>query len=265
MAALDRQRELVKGWIDQAERIVGLTGAGISTNSGIPDFRGPEGVWTKNPDAERLSDIRYYVSDPEGRKERWARMVAHADAGRTRPQPNEGHRAFVTLAERGKLHAVLTQNVDGLHVEAGLDPSMVVEVHGNTREVTCLSCGERAPTARALDRVRAGEEDPPCRTCGGILKTAVISFGQSLVEDDLVRAEKAARQCDLMLCVGSKLSVYPIAGVVPVAKHSGARVVIINAEPTAFDGLADAVLQGDISALLPPLVTPPHPLDHRRT
>lgn len=257
MAAPHAQLDVVRGWIDDADRIVGLTGAGISTNSGIPDFRGPEGVWTKNPDAERLSDISYYVNEPERRKQSWARMVARADEGRPRPVPNEGHYAFVRLAERGKLHAVLTQNVDGLHIEAGLDPSTVVEVHGNAREVTCLACGERAPMERALDRVRAGEEDPPCRTCGGILKRATISFGQSLVAADIARAEQAATECDLMLCVGTKLSVYPIAGVVPVAKQHGATIVIVNAEPTAYDDLADAVLNGDISDLLPPLVAGP--------
>ncbi len=252
MASIDT----VRGWIDGAERIVGLTGAGISTNSGIRDYRGPDGVWTKNPEAERLSNIEHYLSDAEGRKRRWARLVANAEAGRPKPVPNEGHYAFVTLAERGKLHAVLTQNVDGLHLDAGLDPSAVVEIHGNSREVNCLSCGERAPVARALDRVRAGEEDPPCRSCGGILKTATISFGQSLVQADLLRAEKAATECDLLLCVGTTLTVYPIAGVVPVAKRNGATVVIVNAEPTAYDDLADAVLRGDISEILPPLVEP---------
>ena len=251
---MDPRLETVRGWIDRAERIVGMTGAGISTASGIRDFRGPDGLWTKNPEAERLADISYYVNEPERRKERWARMVATADAGRPRPQPNEGHYAFVTLAKRGKLHAVVTQNVDGLHIDAGLDPSMVIEMHGNTREVSCLECGERAAIERALDRVRAGEEDPPCRTCGGILKTATISFGQSLVAADIMRAEQVATECDLMLCVGSTLSVFPAAGVVPVAKHYGATIVIVNHEPTAFDDLADAVINADISEVLPHLV-----------
>jgi NAD-dependent deacetylase len=145
--------------------------------------------------------------------------------------------------------------VDGLHQAAGSSPERVIEIHGTMRDVVCLTCGQRAPTERALARVRAGEEDPPCRTCGGILKTATVSFGQPLVDTDLERAQGAARRCDLMLAVGTKLSVWPIAGVVPTAKEAGARVVIVNAEPTEMDQLADAVIRGSISALLPRLIT----------
>src|SRR5262249_24399026 len=145
-------------------------------------------------------------------------------------------------------------NVDGLHVMAGLSPSRVIEIHGTMRDVTCMACGERAPMERALARVRAGEEDPACRSCGGILKSATISFGHALVYDGLVRAERAARGCDLMLAVGSTLSVFPAAGVVPVAKDAGAKVVIVNAEPTQMDDLGDAVLRGSISEILPALV-----------
>src|SRR5881409_4443369 len=169
-------------------------------------------------------------------------------------EPNDGHRALVTLERRGVLDTLITQNVDGLHLKAGSSPERVIEIHGTTREVVCLDCGERAPMERALARVRAGEADPPCRTCGGILKSATISFGQGLVQADLERAGAAARRCDLMLAVGTKLSVYPIAGVVPVAKEAGARVAILNAEPTEMDSLADIVLRGSISALLPRLV-----------
>ena len=152
------------------------------------------------------------------------------------------------------MHALITQNVDGLHQAAGNAPDKVVEIHGTIREVVCLDCGERAPMERALARVRAGEEDPACRSCGGILKSATISFGQALVQEDLLRAELAARACDLLLAVGSTLGVYPIAGVVPVAKRAGARIVIINAEPTEMDDIADAVLRGSISVILPCLV-----------
>src|SRR5437762_1848668 len=172
---------------------------------------------------------------------------ARADAGLI-----ETVRRWIDAAAR--IVALITQNVDGLHLLAGASPERVIEIHGTMREVACLACGERAPTERVLARVRAGEEDPPCRTCGGILKTATISFGQGLVAEDLVRAERAARSCDLMLAVGTKLSVWPIAGVVPVAKEAGARVVILNAEPTEVDELADAVLRGSISELLPRLV-----------
>jgi len=168
-------------------------------------------------------------------------------------EPNDGHRAFVTLEKRGKLDTLITQNIDGLHVKAGSSPSRVIEIHGTMHEVVCLACGERAAMERALARVRAGEDDPPCRTCGGILKSATISFGQGLVQDDLYRAQQAAAHCDLMLAVGTKLSVYPVAGVVPVAKRAGARVVILNAEPTEMDDLADAVLRGSISDILPRL------------
>jgi NAD-dependent deacetylase len=241
----------VRGWIDAAERVVALTGAGISTDSGIPDFRGPQGVWTKNPEAEKQATIQHYVADTDVRKRAWkSRLETFGRA----LQPNAGHLALVALEKRGKLATLITQNVDGLHQAAGSSPGRVVEVHGTTREVVCLACGERAPMERALARVRNGEEDPPCRTCGGILKSATISFGQGLVQEDIARADRAARTCDLMLAIGTKLSVWPVAGVVPVAKEAGARVVILNAEPTEMDARADAVLRGSISEILPRLV-----------
>jgi NAD-dependent deacetylase len=243
--------ETVRKWIDGAERIVVLTGAGISTDSGIPDFRGPNGVWTKNPGAEKTATLSHYMSNPDVRKQAWRNRV---ESPMWDAQPNSGHRAIAELEKSGKVIAVITQNVDGLHLKAGSDPARLIEVHGNTREVVCMQCGEMAPMERALDRVRKGEEDPPCRTCGGILKSATISFGQNLVEDDLIRADAAARNCDLLLAVGSTLGVYPAAGVVPIAKRHGARIVIINAEPTEMDDIADAVLRGAIGELLPPLV-----------
>jgi len=244
-------RRVVRGWIAAAERLVALTGAGISTESGIPDFRGPQGVWTRNPEAEKQSTIQHYVADPDVRRRAWrSRLESPAWTA----QPNAGHRALVELERRGKLDTLITQNIDGLHQAAGSSPARVVEVHGTMREVVCLACGERAPMERALARVRAGEDDPPCRTCGGVLKSATISFGQSLVPEDLRRAELAARRCDLMLAVGTKLSVWPVAGVVPVAKDAGARIVIVNAEPTEMDSLADVVLRGAIGEILPRLV-----------
>jgi NAD-dependent deacetylase len=243
--------ETVKGWIDGAERIVVLTGAGISTDSGIPDFRGPQGVWTKNPEAEKMATLQHYLAEPEVRERAWQTRL---QMGERRVEPNAGHRALVDLERRGKLHALLTQNVDGLHQRAGTSRDLVVEIHGTIQEVMCMSCDERAPMERALARVRAGESDPPCRSCGGILKSATISFGQSLVPEDLARAERVASECDLMLAVGSTLGVYPIAGVVPVARGQGARVVIVNGGPTEMDALADAVLRGSISEILPELV-----------
>ncbi|MCI0545887.1 MAG: NAD-dependent deacetylase [Candidatus Rokubacteria bacterium] len=248
---LEARIALVRGWIDTAARVVALTGAGISTESGIPDFRGPQGVWTKDPAAEKMATLEHYVADPAVRKRAWRSRLA---SPAWRAEPNRGHRALVALERRGKLDTLITQNVDGLHQRAGSAPERVVEIHGTMREVTCLGCGERAPMERALARVRAGEEDPPCRSCGGILKSATISFGQALVPGDLRRAEAAAERCDLMLAVGSTLAVYPVAGVVPVAKQRGARVVILNAEGTAMDELADAVLRGPIGDLLPRIV-----------
>ena len=246
----ERLVTVVRGWIEAAERVVVLTGAGVSTESGIPDFRGPQGVWTRNPEAEKQSTIQHYVADPEVRRRAWrSRLESPAWSA----QPNAGHRALVALERRGKLDTLITQNIDGLHQAAGSSPERVVQVHGTMREVVCLACGQRAPMERALARVQAGEDDPPCRTCGGILKSATISFGQSLVPEDLRRAELAARRCDLMLAVGTKLSVWPVAGVVPVAKDSGARVVIVNAEPTDMDGMADALLRGSIGDILPRL------------
>ena len=243
--------ERIRGWIDAAERVVALTGAGISTDSGIPDFRGPQGVWTRNPGAERMATLQHYMADPEVRRRAWQSRL---ESTAWRAEPNAGHRALVALEGMGKLDTLITQNVDGLHQRAGSSPARVVEIHGTIHVVVCMACGERTPTPSVLDRVRAGEEDPACRGCGGILKTATVSFGQGLVPGDLARAEAAASRCDLMLAVGTKLSVYPVAGVVPLAKQAGARVVIVNAEPTEMDHLADAVLRGPISTLLPRLV-----------
>ncbi len=243
--------EAVRSWIRDARCVVALTGAGISTESGIPDFRGPNGLWTKDPQAEKMATLSHYVSDPEVRKRAWR---ARLGSGTWEAQPNAGHLALAELERRGRLHTLITQNVDGLHQLAGSSPARVVEIHGTMREVTCLECGDRAPMERALERVRAGEEDPDCRRCGGILKSATISFGQGLVEEDLRRAQRAALSCDLMLAVGSTLSVYPVAAVVPLARDAGARVVIVNGEATEMDELADAILRGAIGEILPRLV-----------
>jgi len=243
--------QTVRGWIAAARRIVVLTGAGISTDSGIPDFRGPQGVWTRNPHAEKMATLQHYVADPDVRKRSWQDRLS---SPAWQAKPNAGHLALVELERRGNLDTLVTQNVDGLHLMAGTSPERLIQIHGTMREVTCLACGERAPMERALARVRAGEDDPACRSCGGILKSATISFGQSLVAADLTRAQQAAHRSDLMLAVGTKLSVWPIAGVVPTAKEAGARVVIINAEPTELDSMADAVLRGSISEILPRLV-----------
>jgi NAD-dependent deacetylase len=240
--------DLARTLVAAASRIVALTGAGISTNSGIPDFRGPNGVWTKNPAAEKAATLQHYVADPDVRRAAWQNRL-HSPTWSA--QPNAGHHALVALERTGRLHTLITQNVDGLHQLAGTDPARVVEIHGTMREVMCLECDDRAPMERALERVRNGEEDPPCRSCGGMLKSATISFGQALVTEDLIRAEQAATSCDLLLAVGSTLVVYPVAEVVPIARRHGARLVIVNAEPTAFDDLADVVVRADIGEALP--------------
>jgi len=241
----------VRTWISKAKRVVVLTGAGISTDSGIPDFRGPQGVWTKNPKAEKLSDIRWYVADPEVRRLAWQSRLEHPAWS---AKPNPGHLALVELERRGKLHALITQNIDELHQMAGNSPEKVIEVHGTVRKVACLNCGWRGPMQETLDRVRAGEADPPCRTCGGILKSATISFGQPLVPEVIDRAMQVAREADVFVSAGTSLQVYPIADTVLLARSAGARIVILNAEPTPFDDIADALFRDPISEILPRLL-----------
>lgn len=237
--------------IAAAQRIVVLTGAGISTDSEIPDFRGPQGVWTKNPAAEKMATLQHYVEDSEVRKRAWksrrSSPVWHA-------KPNVGHETLLRLEALEKLDLLITQNIDGLHSAAGSDSARMVEIHGSIRDVVCLSCSFRAPMEHALGRVDAGEEDPSCLDCGGMLKSSTISFGQSLVAEDLQRSEVAAQNCDLILAIGSTLAVYPIASVVPVAKSTGAAVVIVNGSDTEMDHLADVVVRGSISEVLPQIL-----------
>jgi NAD-dependent deacetylase len=241
----------IAGWIRDARRVTVLTGAGISTDSGIPDFRGPSGVWTRNPAAQRMSTLDAYVADPEVRRAAWRNRRDHPA---WHAEPNAAHRAVTHLGTSGRLTAVVTQNIDGLHQRAGTDPDRVIEVHGTLFEVVCLRCGDRTTMASALGRVAAGEEDPACLECGGLLKAATISFGQALVPEVLAAAREAARTCDVLLAVGSSLSVQPVAGCVEVAARAGARVVIVNGSPTPYDGLADAVVRTPIGEVLPELV-----------
>ncbi len=241
----------VRVWVSEAQRVVVLTGAGISTDSGIPDFRGPQGVWTKNPAVARTSNIHDYVADPEVRKWAWQnRLASPAWAAR----PNPGHLALVALERQGRLHTLVTQNIDELHQRAGVSPAKVVELHGTMRKVVCLACGERGAMEPVLERLRGGEDDPHCRTCGGILKSATISFGQDLVAEDLERSRQAAAEADLLLAIGSTLTVSPACWLVPIAYKASARIVIVNAEATPYDDLADAVLRSPISEVLPLIV-----------
>ncbi len=246
----------VGAWVAGAGRIVALTGAGISTDSGIPDFRGPQGVWTRDPQAERTATIQTYVADGEVRRRTW-RSRLESPVWQARPNP--GHLALVELERQGRLHTLITQNTDELHQLAGNDPARIVELHGTMRRVRCLSCGDEGPMAPVLDRVRAGEEDPACPACGGILKAATVSFGQPLRPADLERAARAAAGCDLLLAVGTTLRVSPANGLVPLARTNGARLVIVNAQPTPYDALADAVLRQPIGEVLPAIVAPPEP------
>jgi NAD-dependent deacetylase len=248
--------------VDRAERIVVLTGAGISTESGIPDFRGPKGVWTRNPAAEKQSTIQHYLADPEVRKAAWRSRL---DSPAWSAEPNAGHRALVALERRGILHALVTQNIDELHQHAGSSADKVVEVHGSMRRVMCWQCGRRAPMEEALARVRAGDDDPHCLACSGILKSDTISFGQALVAEVIDRAMTVAAEADLLLAIGTTLQVQPVAGMVPIAARAGAQVVIVNDQPTAMDELADVVIRAPIGAVLTAICAgPPSPQDSSR-
>lgn len=241
----------IAAWMRGADHIVVLTGAGISTESGIPDFRGPNGVWTKNPGAEKTATLQHYLGDPDVRRQAWLNRL---DSPVWTADPNAGHEAIARLEGAAALELLVTQNIDGLHHAAGSSPELVVEIHGNVREAKCMSCGWRGPMAETLDRVRAGEADPPCLVCGGILKSATISFGENLVVADLERAQAAVAVCDLFLAVGTSLGVYPAARLPEIAIRAGSRLVVMNAEETPFDDVADEVLRDPLGALLPDLV-----------
>jgi NAD-dependent deacetylase len=241
----------IAGWVAVAEKVVALTGAGISTESGIPDFRGPNGVWTRDPGAEKLSSLDHYMSDPDLRIRVWQTRLRHPAR---RARPNRAHEALAQLEQRGRLDTLITQNIDGLHLAAGTSPARLIEIHGSMREVVCMSCGDRGPMETALARVRAGEADPVCEGCGGILKSTTISFGQSLVRADLERAQRAAVSCDLFLAIGTSLVVYPVAYLPRIALKAGARVVVFNAEPTSIDAHAEARIDAPLGESLPALV-----------
>jgi NAD-dependent deacetylase len=242
------QLETARNIVDESSAVVVLTGAGISTDSGIPDFRGPNGLWTKNPAAEKASSLQHYLNDPEVREAAWQVRVGSAA---WTAKPNAGHLAIVSLERRGKLQTLITQNIDELHQRAGSDPTKVIEVHGTMHRYHCWGCHDEGPMHVMLDRVRAGEADPHCAQCEGIVKSATISFGQALVPEVIERAMLAAGECDLLVAVGSTLQVYPVAGTVPLAHKGGAKVIIVNADPTPFDHLATEVLRGSISEILP--------------
>ncbi len=241
----------VAQWLRDASWVVVLRGAGISKESGMTEFRGTQCLWTKDPGAQRLFDLDAYICDPALRVTAWRRRREHQAWS---AEPNAGHRALVDLERSGRLLAIVTQNIDGLHQRAGSDPDLVIEIHGTIHEVECLGCGRRQPTQAALARVEAGEEDPACTACGGVLKTATISFGQALRREVLAAAIAAAREAELFLAVGSSLTVLPAASLAEIAARSGARLVVVNAEATPYDALASATIRSPIGSVLPLLV-----------
>ncbi|HEY3477544.1 MAG TPA: Sir2 family NAD-dependent protein deacetylase [Streptomyces sp.] len=228
-----------------------LSGAGISTDSGIPDYRGPNGVWRRDPEAEKLATYDVYMSSPEVRRRAWR---TRRDSPAWNARPNAAHEAVVRLERAGVPVRVITQNVDGLHQLAGLTPRKVLELHGTAREVVCTKCAARGPMAEALERVAAGEEDPPCRECGGILKSATVMFGQRLDPRVLSEAVAITKGCDVFVAVGTSLQVQPAASLAGLAAEHGARLVIVNAEPTPYDALAAEVVREPIGTALPALL-----------
>ncbi|MEU5884450.1 Sir2 family NAD-dependent protein deacetylase [Spirillospora sp. NPDC047279] len=231
-------------WMRGVTRIAVLTGAGISTDSGIPDYRGPQGIWTKDPSLADLFTYDTFVADAGVRRRLWS---SYRELYRTEVAPNAAHAALAELEHGGKAVRVLTQNVDGLHQKAGSSERKVLELHGSLATVTCLSCGERSPTSNVLER---GGEEPAC-SCGGILKPSVVMFGQFLDEDVLGRAGAVARASQLFLAIGSSLMVEPAAGLCAEAVRHGATLVIVNRDPTPYDDLATEVIREPIGTAVP--------------
>jgi NAD-dependent deacetylase len=232
--------------------VVILTGAGISTDSGIPDYRGPQGLWTRHPEYEKLVTARYYFSDPEVRRRSWQMRREVHDLS---PVPNAAHHAVAELGQSGRVALrVITQNTDGLHQDAGLPARKVIELHGTSRFVACSGCGARCPAGDVYARVGAGEADPACLECGAILKTATVMFGETLDPAVLTEAAAVARAATVFFAAGTSLQVYPAAGLVDLAAQAGARLVIVNAEPTPYDGIAAEVVREPIGGALPRLL-----------
>ncbi len=235
-------------WADRVSSLAVLTGAGISTDSGIPDFRGPQGVWTKNPGAEKMATYQVYVSDPAVRRRSWQTRLGHPAWS---AEPNAAHLALARLAVSPVDTTVITQNIDGLHQRAGTPPGRVLELHGTIHQVICVGCGGRGEMAYALARVRAGEADPPCEDCGGILKSATVMFGQPLDQAVFARAAAAAQSAVVFLAIGSTLTVEPAASLCAIAVRAGARLIIVNRDPTPYDAIAAATIREPIGEVVP--------------
>ena len=238
--------------VGDARRVTVLSGAGISTDSGIPDFRGPQGLWTKNPGAQAMFSLDSYIADRDVRVRAWRNRREHPAWS---AKPNDGHLALVDLERQDRLTGIVTQNIDGLHQAAGSSPDLVYEIHGTIWEAICLTCRRRVPMSDVLARVDAGEDDPPCSECDGIQKSATISFGQQLDPDVLDASVDASRRCDLFLAVGTSLQVQPAASLCGIAINAGVPLVVVNAEPTPYDQVADAVVRDPIGEALPRLVS----------
>jgi NAD-dependent deacetylase len=244
--------EELKQRIARARLVAGFTGAGISTESGVPDFRSPNSPWTRN----KPIPFEAFVRSAEARREAWRRKFAMDDLYRG-ARPSRGHHALATLVRSGKMPAVITQNIDGLHQDSGIPPEQVIEIHGNGTYATCLSCGTRYELDWVRPRYEATGEPPDCPACGGHVKSATISFGQAMPEEPMRRAQEVTLACDLFLAIGSSLVVYPAAALPLVAKRNGAQLVIVNREPTELDEVADLVIRGEIGPVLEPFATPP--------
>jgi NAD-dependent deacetylase len=234
----------LKAMLEQSKRAVIFTGAGVSTESGIPDFRSPGGIWTKY----QPIDFREFISSEEARRETWRRKIA-VDEAVSRAVPNRGHRAIARLVANGTVSSVITQNIDGLHQRSGIPDEQVIELHGNGTYAACLDCSKRYELAEVFTAFKVREVPPICE-CGGFIKSATISFGQPMPFEPMRRAQMESRSCDLFLAIGSSLVVYPAAGFPAVAKHNGSRLVILNREPTELDYLADLVLNLEIGPTL---------------
>jgi NAD-dependent deacetylase len=237
--------ESLRALLVESRRTVIFTGAGISTESGIPDFRSPNGIWSK------FTPVYYqdFVASEDARREAWRRKLA-VDADMREAEPNRGHRAVAELIRRNDANCVITQNIDGLHQKSGVPDARVIELHGNSTYATCLECELRHELEPILEEFARDETLPRCNACGGLVKTATVSFGQSMPQAAMERAEAETLGCDLFLAIGSSLVVYPAAGFPVLAKQNGARLVIINREPTDLDGLADLVVNDEIGPIL---------------
>jgi NAD-dependent deacetylase len=248
-ASLAEQIEELVALVRRARVIAGFTGAGISTESGVPDFRSPGSPWLKN----QPIPFEAYIRSAEARREAWRRKFTMDDLYRG-ARPSRGHLALASLVAAGKMAAVITQNIDGLQQQAGVPPHQVIELHGNGTYATCLDCGARHELDFVRARFEATGEAPDCRECGGIVKSATISFGQAMPEEPMRRAQELTLACDLFLAIGSSLVVYPAAGFPVLAKRNGAVLVIVNREPTEMDEFADLVINAEIGEVLAPLI-----------